>query len=830
MSFLRTVPPYTHQALVWADLLRDFGWTRVVLITSDDQDGRAIYNIFHDLEDTLDSNNGFMVRIERSLVYKPGGENISNLFTNIAEVQSRVFLLYASEGDAVQVYAEAAKHNLTTNGNVWFVSEHALIGKALQQAPEGIIGVHLMNGTDELSHVTDAIHIIAKALKSFFEENTTAPPKTCQNSGDFWQDGPSFYRTLIDTKLKNGETGQVSFNVQGDRATPSYVIVNSQKVANTGTSVPVKVGEWDFQTKLNVEKSNIVWPGGRMGQKPEGVSLSSRLQITTIETHPFVFVKPLENTGECSKTINAVQCRKHNATGEWSMMCCEGFCIDLLVKLSDNLNFSYDVHLVEDERYGSLEIVTTPAMNLGGKTNGYTKKTWNGMVGELINGKADMIVAPLTINNERAQYIDFSVPFKYQGLTILVKKKDHGSSFASFFQPFETALWLLIGLAVHIVALILYVLDRFSPFGRFKSSQSSDDQDALTLSSAMWFSWGVLLNSGMGEGTPRSLSARVLGMVWAGFAMIMVASYTANLAAFLVLDRPESSITGINDPRLRNPSEFFKYATVTGSSVEQYFKRQVELSTMYRFMEGYNYGTVDEAIDALRANALDAFIWDSAVLDYVASNDCNLVTVGELFGRCGFGLGFQKGSPWTEKISLEVLSFHESGVMEGLDGEWISSKHCKLSDNQPATLGLSNMAGVFILVAGGIVMGVPLIFVEIFYKHHMETKEKQMQLARMAAQRWRGTVQRRRTIRQTLLNKAQQVCDNQKSNMRTWPLPAKTKDEESRESDIATISQTQQSVIDPTQSNSDLPLLHSRGSSCHRNHLTGQAEVLEHTV
>lgn len=39
-------------------------------------------------------------------------------------------------------------------------------------------------------------------------------------------------------------------------------------------------------------------------------------------------------------------------------------------------------------------------------------------------------------------------------------------------------------------------------------------------------------------------------MVWAGFAMIMVASYTANLAAFLVLDRPESRIAGINDPRV----------------------------------------------------------------------------------------------------------------------------------------------------------------------------------------------------------------------------------------------------------------------------------------
>ena len=44
-------------------------------------------------------------------------------------------------------------------------------------------------------------------------------------------------------------------------------------------------------------------------------------------------------------------------------------------------------------------------------------------------------------------------------------------------------------------------------------------------------------------------------MVWAGFAMIIVASYTANLAAFLVLDRPEERITGINDPRVSHRGE-----------------------------------------------------------------------------------------------------------------------------------------------------------------------------------------------------------------------------------------------------------------------------------
>lgn len=142
---------------------------------------------------------------------------------------------------------------------------------------------------------------------------------------------------------------------------------------------------------------------------------------------------------------------------------------------------------------------------------------------------------------------------------------------------------------------------RFSPFGRFKLSHSdSNEEKALNLSSAVWFAWGVLLNSGIGEGTPRSFSARVLGMVWAGFAMIIVASYTANLAAFLVLERPKTKLSGINDARLRNTMENLTCATVKGSSVDMYFRRQVELSNMYRTMEANNYATAEHAIQDVK--------------------------------------------------------------------------------------------------------------------------------------------------------------------------------------------------------------------------------------
>ena len=49
---------------------------------------------------------------------------------------------------------------------------------------------------------------------------------------------------------------------------------------------------------------------------------------------------------------------------------------------------------------------------------------WNGLVGALIDGKADMSLASLSITEERSQVIDFSVPFLETGITIIVAVRE----------------------------------------------------------------------------------------------------------------------------------------------------------------------------------------------------------------------------------------------------------------------------------------------------------------------------------------------------------------------------------------------------------------------
>ena len=117
-------------------------------------------------------------------------------------------------------------------------------------------------------------------------------------------------------------------------------------------------------------------------------------------------------------------------------------------------------------------------------------------------------------------------------------QQPRASQLVSFLQPFKSTLWVLVLVSVKVVALCLYLLDRFSPFGRFEANEENNakensttndimedeemspnspekrnnvqvqqqydpdhqKEESLNLTSAIWFAWGVLLNSGIGEG------------------------------------------------------------------------------------------------------------------------------------------------------------------------------------------------------------------------------------------------------------------------------------------------------------------------------------------
>lgn len=63
---------------------------------------------------------------------------------------------------------------------------------------------------------------------------------------------------------------------------------------------------------------------------------------------------------------------------------------------------------------------------------------------------------------------------------------------------------------------------------------------------------------------------------------------------------------------------------------------------------------------------LDAFIYDAAVLNYMAGKDegCKLVTIGsgKVFATTGYGIALQKDSRWKRPIDLALLQFLADGI------------------------------------------------------------------------------------------------------------------------------------------------------------------------
>ncbi|TRZ03379.1 hypothetical protein DNTS_011013 [Danionella cerebrum] len=112
--------------------------------------------------------------------------------------------------------------------------------------------------------------------------------------------------------------------------------------------------------------------------------------------------------------------------------------------------------------------------------------------------RADLAVAPLTITFLREKAIDFSKPFLNTGISILYRRPNStNSGFFSFLNPMTPDIWVYILLAYLGVSCVLFVIARFSPYEWYDAHPCNPGSDVVennfTLLNSFWFGVGSLM-------------------------------------------------------------------------------------------------------------------------------------------------------------------------------------------------------------------------------------------------------------------------------------------------------------------------------------------------
>ncbi|KAM5217086.1 glutamate receptor 1 isoform 2-T2 [Hipposideros larvatus] len=543
----------------------------------------------------------------------------------------------------------------------------------------------------------DGVKVMAEAFQSLRRQRIDISRRG--NAGDClanpavpWGQGIDIQRALQQVRFE-GLTGNVQFNEKGRRTNYTLHVI---EMKHDGIR---KIGYWNEDDKF-VPAATDAQAGG------DNSSVQNRTYIvTTILEDPYVMLKKNANQFEGNDRY-------------------EGYCVELAAEIAKHVGYSYRLEIVSDGKYGARDPDT---------------KAWNGMVGELVYGRADVAVAPLTITLVREEVIDFSKPFMSLGISIMIKKPQKSKpGVFSFLDPLAYEIWMCIVFAYIGVSVVLFLVSRFSPyewhseeFEEGRDQTTTDQSNEFGIFNSLWFSLGAFMQQGC-DISPRSLSGRIVGGVWWFFTLIIISSYTANLAAFLTVERMVSPIESAED--LAKQTEI-AYGTLEAGSTKEFFRRSkiAVFEKMWTYMKSaepsvFVRTTEEGMIRVRKSKGKYAYLLESTMNEYIEQRKpCDTMKVGGNLDSKGYGIATPKGSALRNPVNLAVLKLNEQGLLDKLKNKWWYDKgECGSgggdSKDKTSALSLSNVAGVFYILIGGLGLAMLVALIEFCYKSRSESK------------------------------------------------------------------------------------------------------------
>uniref|UniRef100_A0A8C9XZB9 Glutamate receptor n=1 Tax=Sander lucioperca TaxID=283035 RepID=A0A8C9XZB9_SANLU len=675
-------------------VMEEYNWDSFVVITS----LYPGYETYVDYIKSFTDTSYFIWDLQDVLTFDMSADGMNDIRARrlLQQIDAQVLLVYCSHEEAQYLFTMAAESRLVGPGYIWIIPSLAVGNPDIlppESFPVGLISIITDRWRMSLrKRVRDGVAIVVKGVQSFKKERGFVPEgqSDCHNPVKPTATNDTLFRHMLNVTWEHND---FSFNSNGYLVNPAMIIITLDR-----ERLWDKVGTFEMGI---LQMRYPVWP--RYGSYMEPVSDYRHLTVATLEERPFVIVEAVDPvTGTC--VSNTVPCRRQSNKTEtivghtepYTKLCCKGFCIDILKKLSRTIKFSYDLYLVTNGKHGKL-----------------VRGIWNGMIGEVFYKRADMAIGSLTINEERSEIIDFSVPFVETGISVMVARSNGTVSPSAFLEPYSPAVWVMMFvMCLTVVAITVFVFEYCSPVGYNRSLVSAKDPGGptFTIGKSVWLLWGIVFNNSVPIENPKGTTSKIMVLVWAFFAVIFLASYTANLAAFMIQEQYIDTVSGLSDKKFQKPQEQyppFRFGTVPNGSTERNIRSNYP--EMHSHMVKYNQKGVEDALNSLKTGKLDAFIYDAAVLNYMAGKDegCKLVTIGsgKVFATTGYGIALQKDSRWKRPIDLALLQFLADGDTQKLQTVWLTGI-CRNEKKEvmSSKLDIDNMAGVFymLLVAMGL--------------------------------------------------------------------------------------------------------------------------------
>ncbi|XP_031555279.1 glutamate receptor 4-like isoform X2 [Actinia tenebrosa] len=519
----------------------------------------------------------------------------------------------------------------------------------------------------------DATLVTAHALESLINKrlwvgDDNTPSKTGLTIS---ANGPQLHQQIKELTI-NSTTGIISFGNDGTRRQMRLEVLNLQE------NRFINVGTWDSMNKLKLTKK-IVQNRPTSELIPLD-KLNRRLKVVVVVDPPFVM---RNNEGKL-----------------------EGYSIDLIDLIAKKLNFRYDIYLAPDGLYG-------------GRADG---GRYNGIVGQLTQGLADLSTSPLTINSERLQIVEFSKPFMQFTMSLITKKLDFDNQdLMAFMMPYSSTVWFLTLACLVVVTGLMYVVNYISPYG-YRHSKSAKNGEAFNLFNSLWFCLASMLQQGA-DNTPRSLSGRVLAGCFWFFILIWISTYTANLAAFFTVRNARKPVSTLEEV-VDGDHHFY---IIRDTAIHQFF-RVASYQTYRKLYERVNaqntfVNSTSAGYGVARKKKNAVFMAEKPSTEYVIMQEpCDLTAASGLLGASSYGIAMPKHYPYARNISVAVLTLHETGVLDSLWRKWWDYRsQCPKEQSRSGTgkqIELSSMIGVYVVLATGGISSIVLVVGEIYWSKH----------------------------------------------------------------------------------------------------------------